>query len=145
MGSYLRHALHEVSEANRHLMYIKGHENTDPQTIAHAEKHLLIMYGVAALTLDAARTDKGLGLPVEIESEQDQFIALAYMLRCAPAHDISEPIWAIKKQKYIRAYTVKGITIDLSELVDAPFCFEHINGVEAFMELAEYAIDQGWA
>lgn len=107
-------------------------------------KHLTIMYGIAALTLDAARVDRGLQLPDPIATEQDQFVALAYMLRCAPAHDISVPIWKIKN-RYRRVYVVGEFNIDLANLDGLEFDFAHIGGPSTLVELAAYAQGAGWA
>ncbi|MCJ8053880.1 hypothetical protein GB928_018650 [Shinella curvata] len=116
---------------------------SDTDEIARLSKHELIMFGIAALTLDAARVDMGHPLPDPIASEQDQFIALTYMLRCAPAHDIAMPHWKIKA-RFARPYTVDGITIDLSHLDGAAFDFSHIGGPRVFTHIARIGRRNGW-
>lgn len=136
MSGYLSHAMMTLCDA------IQRAET--PEADHAAAKHLLIAYGVAALTLDAARADQGLTLPDPIDSERDQFVALAYMLRCAPAHDISDPQWKIKG-RFRRSYAVAGLTVDLTECDGAVFNFKDIGGPRMICHLASYAQAQGWA
>ena len=137
MGSYIDHALWAFEEACRSF------DATEEPHQARANKHRIIMFGVAAITLDAARVDCGAKLPTEITTEQDQFIALAYMLRCAPAHDISIPVWKIK-EKYRRPLKVGPDVVDLTDLNEVAFDFAHIGGPEVFLRIGRYAIKQGW-
>ncbi|MDI7862543.1 hypothetical protein MRS76_11280 [Rhizobiaceae bacterium n13] len=141
MSGYLDHAIRSFEEAYQEYSGCIGTEHE-----AAAAKHRLILFGVAAITLDAARVDKKLPAAEQNRwnDERDEFIGLAYMLRCCPAHDISEPKW-IMREGYQRKYQVAGLEVDLSGVNDQPFRFDHIGGEEAFIRLARYAQHKGWA
>jgi hypothetical protein len=139
MGGYLSDAMHHFR------MACDQYESAECAEHELAfEKHRIILFGVAAITLDAARTDKALTLPNPIESERDQFVALAYMLRCGPAHDISEPRWEINP-RYRRPYSVAGIIVDLTDKDGLPFSFDHIGGPHILEHIAKHAQAQDWA
>jgi hypothetical protein len=134
MSGYLEHALQECDQAFAMLA-------TDAENVA-LSKHALIMFGVAAITLDAARTETT-KFPPAVESEVEQALALAYAIRCCPAHDISEPIWDLRKAKYRRTYTVQGWSVDLTDRDGSAFALEHVGGHGILRHLATYLRDQG--
>ena len=104
---------------------------------------MLVSYGVLAISLDAAREDRGHALPDPIATEDDQYFGLVYMLRCAPAHDISEPQWDIRG-RFRRIFTVRAVTVDLTNLDGQAFDFAHIGGVGAVHQLIDYGRDRGF-
>lgn len=55
----------------------------DAENVA-LSKRATIMFGVAAITLDAARAETA-KVPPGIEGDVEQAIALAYAIRCCPA------------------------------------------------------------
>lgn len=138
MSGYLIHALEELQRASDDFDAAEGEEAK-----AWHARHRLIVFGVAAITLDAAREDNQHRLPADFKNEQDEFFGLAYVIRSAPAHDIVMPKWSIK-QKYRRSYVVMGATFDLSALDGQAFDFAHINGAQAFIDLARYGQGNGW-
>ena len=113
----------------------------DAENVA-LSKHALIMFGVAAITLDAARAETN-KLPAAIESELEEAAALVYAIRCCPAHDISEPVWDLRKAKYRRKYTVQGWNVDLVDRNGSPFALEHVGGPTILRHLATYLRGQG--
>jgi hypothetical protein len=138
VAGYLSHAIQFFEDA---CLEIGG----DDPTKLIGNLHVTILYGVAAITLDAARADRGLTIPPDpIVDERDQFVALAYSLRCAPAHDIAMPKWEINN-RFRRVFKVGPVTIDLSAVHGTAFDFAHIGGPKNLIELARYAQAQGWA
>ena len=75
--------------------------STDEMKIAF-QNNLGVAFGAAAITLNRSREEVGIPLPNPIESEVDQFVSLAYQIRNAFAHDISEPRWAINQPRFAR-------------------------------------------
>ncbi|RWP12711.1 MAG: hypothetical protein EOR00_26585 [Mesorhizobium sp.] len=134
MSGYLEHALQECDQAFAVLV-------ADAENMA-LSKHALIVFGVAAITLDAARAETT-KLSAAIESEVEQAVALAYAIRCCPAHDISEPVWDLRKAKYRRKYAVQGWSVDLADRDGSPFALEHVGGAAILRHLATYLRDQG--
>lgn len=128
MSGYLEHALVEFERAYAAF--------DEPDAGANAKKHATITFGVAAITLDAARAETT-SIPQEILSEQDQAIALVYAIRCCPAHDISEPKWLLNP-KYRRSFTVDGLVTDLSHRNEEDFDFAHIGDPYCLRDLADY-------
>jgi hypothetical protein len=134
MSGYLEHALQECDQA--FAMLAADAEN------AALSKRALIIFGVAAITLDAARAETT-KLPEVVESELDEAVALAYAIRCCPAHDISEPVWALRKSKYRRKYSVQGWDVDLVDRNGRQFAPEHVGGPAILHHLATYLRAQG--
>lgn len=128
MSGYLEHALHECDQAFQMVAATEGD--------GAANKHAMIMFGVAAITLDAARAET-VDLPGPVESELDQAIALAYAIRCCPAHDISEPVWDLK-EKYRRKYEIDGLRVDLTEVNHQAFHIGDVGGPQVLRHLADY-------
>lgn len=67
--------------------------HTNDDMIIALENMLGVAFGAAAITLNRSREEAGIPFPRVIESEVDQFVVLAYQIRNAFAHDISEPRW----------------------------------------------------
>jgi hypothetical protein len=128
VSGYLEHALYECELA------FQAVATADDD--GAARKHAMIMFGVAAITLDAARAET-VDLPQAIESDVDQAIALAYAIRCCPAHDISEPVWELK-DKYRRKYELDGLHVDLTDVNHRAFRIEDVGGPQVLRLLATY-------
>lgn len=134
MSGYLEHALEECDRA---FAMLSG-DSTDPAL----SKHALIMFGVAAITLDAARVETT-AIPETIEDETDQAIALSYAIRCCPAHDISQPVWNLRKAKYRRRYEIAAWPVDLTDRNGHPFALRHVGGPGILRHLATYLRGKG--
>lgn len=108
--------------------------------ILACENNVLIAFGAAIITLNRAREEiDGLKLPNPINSELEQFISITYQIRNAFAHDISEPKWNIRDQRFARKYSFGGIKIDLSEIEhNTPFAYEQIGGPDTIFRMGEY-------
>lgn len=102
------------------------------------ENHLTIAFGAAAITLNRSREEAGLLNPDPIVTEQDQFVALVYQIRNAFAHDIAEPKWEIRQQRYQRVYEVAGIRVDLTDMNGKVFDYKSIGGPETLERLKDY-------
>ena len=105
-------------------------------------KHALIMFGVAAITLDAARAETT-AIPETIEDETEQSIALSYAIRCCPAHDISQPVWKLRTPKYRRRYVIAAWAVDLTDLNGRAFALEHVGGPGILRHLATHLRGKG--
>jgi hypothetical protein len=101
-----------------------------------------VSFGAAAITLNRSREERGPGLPDPIVSETDQWVALVYQIRNAFAHDISEPRWEIKSERYKRLYEIDGVSVDLTELHGRHFEYDHIGGAGSLFALKRYAIER---
>ncbi|MCE8472299.1 hypothetical protein LZ189_25230, partial [Rhodovulum sulfidophilum] len=108
--------------------------DNDDDFILAFENNLTIAFGAAAITLDRSRYEAGHDLPNPIATEEDQCISLIYQIRCAFAHDISEPRWKIKN-RYRRVYNFGGMTFDLSELDGQIFKYDHIGGPDQLVAI----------
>lgn len=69
--------------------------DSDNDLILALQNNLGVAFGAAAITLNRCREETGLTLENPIQSEIGQFSGLAYQIRNAFAHDISEPRWNI--------------------------------------------------
>ena len=108
------------------------------------ENNLSVNFGAAAITLNRSREEAGLTLPDPIECERDQFIALTYQLRNAFAHDISEPRWATKRDRYKRVYEFGGMRVDLSNIDEKHFEYSDIGGPDMLFHMKDYAEQNQW-
>jgi hypothetical protein len=128
VSGYLEHALYECELAFQ-AATVSGAD-------AAAKKHAIIMFGVAAITLDAARAETA-NVPQAIDTELDQAIALAYAIRCCPAHDISEPVWNLH-EKYRRKYKIGDLSVDLTGVNNQAFAMEQVAGPQVLRLLANF-------
>ena len=98
-----------------------------------------VAFGAAAITLDRSREEAGWDLPNSIETERDQFVSLAYQIRNAFAHDISEPRWNMKQERYCRMYEFGGVRVDLTRIGNQqPFRYEDIGGPDVLFAMKDY-------
>ncbi|MGH1455843.1 MAG: hypothetical protein ACRBDI_03590 [Alphaproteobacteria bacterium] len=113
--------------------------NEKNDLIIAIENMLGVAFGAAAITLNRCREEAGVRIPSTIESEVDQFVVLAYQIRNAFAHDISEPCWEIRNPIFLRNYNFGSISVDLTDLNNKPFEYKHIGGPDALFLMKEYA------
>ncbi len=113
--------------------------SSDDELLIALEKNVLVAFGVAAITLNRAREERHPAFPENIDSENEQCIGLIYQIRNAFAHDIIEPRWEIRHQKYQREYNFGGIQVDLSNVHKNLFEYKDIGGANIFFEIKEYA------
>ncbi len=102
------------------------------------ENNLVIAFGAAAITLNRAREEARMTVPITIENEVDQFIALVYQIRNAFAHDIAEPKWKIDNPRYLIEYSIENIRIDLRNMHEKAFDYKSIGGPEIMFALIRY-------
>jgi hypothetical protein len=115
---------------------------TENDAILACQNMVSVSFGAAAITLNRSREERGLLLPNPIESESEQWIALVYQIRNSFAHDISEPKWEIRGERYKRRYDIAGVIAGLSDMNGRHFEYDHIGGAESLFALKAYAIDR---
>jgi hypothetical protein len=103
--------------------------DTPDDFILALQNNLSVAFGAAAITLNRSREEAEIPLPNPIETEIDQFASVAYQIRNAFAHDISEPRWAINQQRFARVYKFGEITIDLTNVGTKHFEYEDTFGI----------------
>ncbi len=108
------------------------------------QNNITIAFGAAAITLNRSREEAGYSLTDPIQSETEQFIAAAYQLRNAFAHDIAEPRWKIN-QRFRRIYEFGGIRIDLSNVHEKVFEYADIGGPDILFKMKNFAEENLWA
>jgi len=118
--------------------------HTNDDMIIALENMLGVAFGAAAITLNRSREEAGIPFPRVIESEVDQFVVLAYQIRNAFAHDISEPRWEIRNPAFIRKYEFGPVSVDLSNVNGERFLYNHIGGPEVLFWMKEYAESELW-
>lgn len=115
---------------------------SNEDAILACQNMVSVSFGAAVITLNRSREERGLGLPDPIANESDQWVALIYQIRNAFAHDISEPKWEIRSERYKRRYEVGGVVADLSNLSGHHFEYNHIGGAGSLFALKIYAIER---
>lgn len=90
------------------------------------------------------REEVGVKLSDPILSEIDQFASLAYQIRNAFAHDISEPRWNIASVRYARVYEFGGLRVDLSNVGNKRFEYADLGGLDALFWMKVYAEKHVW-
>ena len=101
-----------------------------------------VAFGAAAIVLNRCREESRITLPDPIITERDQFVSLAYQIRNAFAHDIAEPRWNMKHERYFRMYEFGGIRVDLKGIKNKqPFRYEDIGGPDVLFAMKDYFID----
>jgi hypothetical protein len=108
------------------------------------ENNLTIAFGAAAITLNRCREEAGIQLTNSINTEIDQFAAVAYQIRNCFAHDIAEPFWRIADSRFARPYRFGGIQIDLTTLNSKPFNYSDIGGPEVLVLMKNYGQQTVW-
>lgn len=118
--------------------------DSENDLILALENNLGIAFGAAAITLNRCREEAGLALADPITTDIDQFSALAYQIRNAFAHDIAEPRWSIKAERYARVYEFGSIRVDLTTIGDKPFEYTDIGGPDVLFRLQEFGSSRVW-
>ena len=100
-----------------------------------------VAFGAAAIALNRCREESRITLPDPIITQRDQFVSLAYQIRNVYAHDIAEPRWNMKQERYFRMYKFGGIRVDLSGIKNQqPFRYEDIGGPDVLFVMKDYFI-----
>ncbi|MFN7122529.1 MAG: hypothetical protein ACK4NM_10900 [Hydrogenophaga sp.] len=106
------------------------------------QNNVTIAFGAAAITLNVCREEMGYPVPEVIESPQDQVISLVYQIRNCFAHDIAEPRWVIKRDRYKRVYDFGYKQVDLTGVHGKPFEYDDIGGLDTLAVLRHRLIGQ---
>jgi hypothetical protein len=135
------------------VTYLEGHSFLVlPDRIFHGHDDLIlalqnnlgVAFGAAAITLNRRREEAGLALPDPIVSDVDQFVALAYQIRNAFAHDIAEPRWNITSARFRRVYTFGHVSVDLSNLHGTAFDYHQLGGPEVLFWMRDFGVSRVW-
>jgi hypothetical protein len=118
--------------------------DSESDLIIALQNNLGIAFGAAAITLNRCREEAGINLADPIVTEIDQFSSLTYQIRNAFAHDIAEPRWSIKNQRYARVYEFGGIRVDLSTVGNKHFDYQDIGGPEVLFQMQEFGSTRVW-
>jgi len=117
---------------------------TQDDLVLACENNLGIAFGAAAITLNRCREEVGIPLPNPIATELDQFVSLAYQVRNSFAHDIAEPRWELRDERYRRAYDFGPVHVDLTHRHREPFSYHDIGGPEVLFWMRDYAEENVW-
>lgn len=109
------------------------------------QNNLGIAFGAAAITLNRCREEAGVTLANPIQSEVDQFAGLAYQIRNAFAHDISDPRWKIDKLRYARIYEFGEVNVDLTNIGKKHFEYEDIGGPDVLFHMRDFGARFVWS
>lgn len=112
--------------------------DTSTDLIIALENNLGVAFGAAAITLNRCREESGLTLADPIQTDIDQFAALAYQIRNAFAHDISEPRWNINQSRYARVYEFGVVRVDLTNVGERQFKYKDIGGPDILVHMKEF-------
>lgn len=112
--------------------------DTDDDLILALENNLTIAFGAAVIVLDSECSKR----PNDIVSENDQCRHLIYQIRNAFAHNMAEPIWEIRNEKFRRIYKFGDICADLSSVNGKGFGYEDIGGPDALERIKDFAIQK---
>jgi hypothetical protein len=108
-----------------------GYFSTSDNIIRAANVYVSLASGATALVLDKAFEVAGVKQNFASDDIIGKIRILIYMVRCAYAHGIADPCWAIKA-KYHRILQIEfddvSISLDLKCLHDQRFDFEQIGG-----------------
>jgi hypothetical protein len=107
------------------------------------ENNCSIAFGAAAITLNRSIEEAGHKRvnAKDIKSENEQCVELITQIRNAFAHDIAEPRWHIVVPQKRRMYEFGGMKLDLTNLHEQNFAYEHVNGVEGLFQIRAFAIE----
>lgn len=129
-----------------HMVLVLTHKIFDSENdlILALENNLCMAFGAAAITLNRCREEAGVPLTNSILTEIDQFSSLAYQIRNAFAHDISEPRWNITNTRYARIYEFDGIRVDLTNVGNKHFEYADIGGPEVLFHMRDFGAKRVW-
>lgn len=119
-------------------------ESNDDLILA-CENMLGVAFGAAAITLNRSREEAKIPFPKVIKTDVDQFVVLAYQIRNAFAHDISEPKWEIRNPDFLGKYEFGPVSVDLTGLHGKAFSYKDIGGPEVLFWMKDYAEEKLWS
>ena len=116
---------------NGNLHFPTGHFRSWENIVRAASVTVASALGNSALVLNDAWEAAGVGSDPDSDDETIKLRTLVYMIRCAYAHGISNPIWQVQ-DKYKRVIEVslpdETITLDLCRLNGKRFEFSTLGG-----------------
>lgn len=118
--------------------------DSESDLILALENNLGIAFGAAAITLNRCREEASVALANPIQTDVDQFAALAYQIRNAFAHDISEPRWNIAQLRYARSYEFGPVRVDLSNVGSKHFEYADIGGPDVLFRMKDFGAARVW-
>lgn len=119
--------------------------DSEDDLILALQNNLGIAFGAAAITLNRCREEAGVPLENPIRTEIGHFSGLAYQIRNAFAHDISEPRWNITQQRYARLYEFGDVMVDLTNVGTKHFEYEDIGGPDVLFHMRDYGARAVWS
>ena len=122
------------------LHFPTAHFSEKANILRAAEIAVALAFGASALALDQALQIAGYKVRPDSEDPFDHLRSVVYQVRNAYAHGIAAPVWdAVSKKR--RAYTLSvdgaPLVVDLRQLNEQPFAFEHIGGRENWFRMRD--------
>lgn len=105
-----------------------------------AENNFNITVGATAIIMDESLSSAGIIHSSNDLTTNGQLRSLIYMIRCAFAHNMIQPIWQVKPdyRREFRLTLLKNIiVIKLNELHGKPFKMEQIGGHDVYWEIKD--------
>jgi hypothetical protein len=134
---------HVVDFGADRLCFPSGQLGTQEQLERAAATNILVAMSASALTLDDAFNAFGQKPKPGATDEAGQLRVLVYMVRCAYAHGIADPLWEVRG-KYLRtlALNLEGVplTLDLSTLHGQSFLVTQIGGYPYWYRMRNAAL-----
>ncbi len=112
--------------------------DTDGDLILALENNLTIAFGAAVIVLDSECGRR----PNDIETGADQCRHLIYQIRNAFAHNMAEPKWEIRNEKFRRVYKFGSICANLENVNGKRFEYNDIGGPDALERIKDFAIQE---
>lgn len=143
----------DLADLDKPITFQEGHMvlvlpdkvlDSESDLLIALENNLRIAFGAAAITLNRCREEAGVALADPIQTEIDQFSSLAYQIRNAFAHDISEPRWNITTPRYARVYEFGGIRVDLTNVGNKHFEYTDIGGPDVLFHMRDFGASRVW-
>ena len=104
---------------------------------------VLVALGASAIVLYEALDSAGFNVNPESDDEQEKLCALAYMVRCAYAHGMSEPKWHARGRNICihKVNLPSGILeLDLNALNGEVLEYGHLGQLETWFEIRDVSI-----
>ena len=134
---------HLVRLKGESLRFPPGHFSGSEDIVKAASVSVASSLGNSALTLDKAWEVAGIAHDPESEDDTVKLRTLVYMVRCAYAHGVADPKWAVQGA-FRRVLHVnlprEPITIDLRELHGQSFDFDQLGGHHKWFEVREVTV-----
>lgn len=127
------------------LHFPTDHFSEKENIMRAAEISVAVAFGTSALALDQALEVSGFRPNPESEDPFDHIRCVIYLVRCAYAHRIAEPVWEAKGKKR-RAYTLQigqePVTVDLVALNGRSFSFENLGGHKNWFRMRDAVVQR---